>query len=435
MYKKEDSRRSIAITAQSFGFGPASKAVSIAAYIRRKASGSLLHFFGSSTALSFALANRELFDTINDVTSFNEIDIFLTSHKFQQVVSVMEPQATLLCASYKIPVINVDSLYWFWSWPEIVIAEAKESLRNLQKGFSVQQILNGLHPHIHQYLSHLVADKIFIQCSSKGLADHQLRRVDEHEQIIPVGPIVDDRFANDAIPSNHIMLTFCGQLNPLVSLEQAEKYALFCFSLIEEGLESLLQKLPDATIRIVGHEPIMQLLRNSLPHNNRYTFAQLSHADYLEALNTALIVLGPASLTTVFETFIYKKPFIFLPEQHDGHWPNFVRLTEMAESNNKTQSISSMFPNVMFAPYFNQLMNLEEKEVSTIYSRIEFLLSSQGRSAFNKMKEVYAECLPRMANETYRKSLASQQHKVFSNNLSMIGSNGAATIADYVLGI
>lgn len=58
-------------------------------------------------------------------------------------------------------------------------------------------------------------------------------------------------------------------------------------------------------------------------------------------LATSKILFTPAGVTTIYESICYGTPIVFLPEQHDGHYKNYMRLTD-------DKKYDDIFPELLF---------------------------------------------------------------------------------------
>lgn len=394
------SLKNILITAQSFGYGPSSKAVTIASEFKREYPDIKLTFVGNGTSLTFVRENKLVFDEINEVKDTNTLDNLIDTTKYDHVISVMEPITALLANKKKLSVSYVDSLYFFWNWKDILLRMTPKDLKaNFEdKGYS--QCLGKLltmHPHEMQLVGHLLSTQSFVQ-RFPGFERYDILSK-EIGHIVPIGPIIN---LNKVSPQEKdlLLISFCGQLSPVVDLSMAINYATLCLDLINGGLEKIKHNI---TPLIVGNPIVMNKLRK---HTSLETVS-LSHDEYLCALNRAVGLIVPVSITSIYEALAYNVPVVFLPEQHDGHGPNHMRLAKA----NEGQQSHNCFPGVLFYERFPHLKELPEEGTVKIYDLVTLLKKEKYNRFLEESREIFKEIIPKLANNRYRLSLLEYQRK------------------------
>jgi hypothetical protein len=424
----------IIITAQGYGFGPASKAGSIASYLKRTSGDIFIDFMGDGIAFDLATSKKELFDNIYPVKNEFEIEKVLKNGNYNLLVSVMEPKAIMVAKNYPIKSVLVDSLFWFWNWGSFL---EKNSISKIKEDFSISVKdlpirFSEIHPHETQLVSYIFADKRFIQAYPNSCSRKDLNLSDFGEYQI-VGPIIDDTYLNPKTPKSRLIISVCGQKNPEVDNKKSLEYCRFVLSLLSEGLSELLKKSPNIKPILVGHPEIMGLLKQELigTELEYLEVRHLTHEEYYKTINSAIAVIGPPSITTMFECYAYGKPYIFLPEQNTSHWPNYSRITDQYFVNSG-KSREDVFPGVLITPLFLNLSGLDEFNIKRIYDAIKEINSGNCNELKETMKATYTKIIPLLLSEEYRKMLFMQQTKSIET-FTKYPANGAKEIANQLI--
>jgi hypothetical protein len=112
----EATQVSVAVFGTAFGFGPVSKAVAIAQYLRAEKPATRLAYFGSGQDLNFAIASgifNEIVDT--DVDTAPTEELLERLQDFDVAISIMNEAIPPCWGSTAPPLLMVDSLAWLWA--------------------------------------------------------------------------------------------------------------------------------------------------------------------------------------------------------------------------------------------------------------------------------------------------------------------------------
>src|SRR5215510_16431322 len=130
--------KSCAFVTTSFGFGPVSKAVSIALELKRQAPQMERHFFGAGISLEYA-RKSEAFDVLIyiDVDDGEDLAGLLpTLRSYDAVFSVLNLSILPLWQKTYPPLHFVDSLAWMWP-------SAPEGIENVATYFVQDYLLSS----------------------------------------------------------------------------------------------------------------------------------------------------------------------------------------------------------------------------------------------------------------------------------------------------
>jgi len=417
----------ILITAQGFGFGPASKAGSIASYCRGHSSDIQIDFGGQGIAYELGLSKQSLFNNIFE-TNNDRINALIESYDL--LISVMEPNSVLLSKKYGVKSVYVDSLFWFWDWSSLDL-EKTFHLRDELKSINMDNLLKDLsnqHPHTSQFFGHFLSDRSFIQAYPHSQSRKDIRN-QEIGNVEIVGPIIDDRYKSNQ-ENDILLITFCGQKNPIVSFENSINYCNFCLSVLEKGLMDFSENNKQIKIQVIGHQAIMDYLENKYPKKFDISFKHLKHEEYYKTINRSFAIFGPPSITTIYESMIYEKPYIFLPEQHDGHYPNYLKITQKTRLDTE-KAIPDIFSGFMFTPLFASLKDMSENHINKLYGIINKY--NTGNYSIQNIRTMYSKIFGNIKDNHSAYDLFLKQRKsiaVFKD----YPENGAFTIAKQIMG-
>lgn len=304
------STRKVITSAEPFGFGPVSKLRSVGALLR--AEGWEPDFVGAGTALSYARDESEVFGTVTELRSVTELR-HLDASEYAAAVSVMDPFLAVWAAHNKLPCLYVDSLFWFWGWPDqevlrghwdavmgpdVSIAEALEALQ-------------GLSMPAAEYVGHRSATVSCVQRtpSTPSVSD----AVQDIAPVVLTGAIVDLSRRRD-VSRDVWMVGLSGLLNPLITVEEATLWADAALRFVDEAFTAA--GIPDAKVCLTGNTEVIAGLEHIPP---RFGFEARDAEAVLDLFNRAHACLTPPGLTTMLESLAHDCPVIPLPPQHYGH--------------------------------------------------------------------------------------------------------------------
>ncbi|WP_129286752.1 hypothetical protein [Streptomyces sp. GZWMJZ-114] len=292
----------LACTAEAWGYGPASKLLTVS----RMISGSRAAYV-SGSARTFAELNGAEYDTIVDVGSSTKI----LEHTLEadHLLNVMDPCAALLAARQGVPTTYVDSLSWFWRWNvdeyEDLQREAARMLRMTTA--QLMKHLEGVDWHRMVPLAYLWSDRVFVQ--RIGRPDPRLRAFGD--RVRECGAIIDPKLTAVTRKTRAGLVSLSGGVSHVARLEHAQTYARFVSSVLAgvEGVSGLSEMLCHPGVASEDGE-------------GGQISASLSHQELHAALMDASFILAPAGLTTALEAAAAGTAMAFLPEQHGGHLAN-----------------------------------------------------------------------------------------------------------------
>lgn len=353
--------------AQAFGFGPISKLSTIVKHLQRDNIN--IDFYGEGAALQFAQKNIKIDTFIHSLEHCKPLD-------YMGVLTVMNPELAAWGYYYNIPIIAVDSLYWFWQWTEKEKKIIRESLQDKKQTGSCQQFIEyirSLPDHMQQYALHLMADKSFVQKYPGG------KRKQEEPEIntISVGPIVDLTYLEN-VKRDTITISFSGMFNPLVNKNQLVIYLKLCAMILKEALMKLAMKFKIViTVNLAVYNEAKSIFSEEV--------VCYSHKEFLQQLNKSVVMIAPAGITTIYECIVYKTPILFLPEQHDGHFKNYLHFSQ---SMNNIELFRNIFPESLL----NFRFGLPDHENPLLYTKALFsvyerMLQGEFHSVLLAMKE------------------------------------------------
>jgi hypothetical protein len=305
--------------AQSFGYGPSAKLGVLTNYLHQQ--GVTVDFWGQEIALRYARLNSPPDRRIYRGDLLSTLD----AKPYGAVMTVMDPRVAAWGYFYDLPVLAIDSLFWFWDWsaPSEMLMRMRENIRRLKAHASLDDLLayiGSLPDHLQQYATHFMASRSFAQ-HYPGC--HRVRAVDDGLHVVEVGPIVDLAYKHQGVRDT-VLVSFSGTLNPLMTHDDAMTY----LQLVRVILAPALERLQGVVRTVVTvHPSLVEEARALFPGS----VGTLAHGEFLETVNRSIAVIAPAGITTLYECVMYETPIFVLPEQHDGHFRNYTRLTDLAE--------------------------------------------------------------------------------------------------------
>lgn len=396
----------VLVCAEGFGFGPVSKATSVTKELLNLVPDSEIYFLGRSIAYKFASINQELYTEVYDYDEHTVTEL-LTELDIDVLLSGMEPQTVLEATSHSDPPLVgfIDSLFWFWdvstddSFEETLATVDSDSID--PESFDHQEL---------ELLAHAVADRSYVQGFPSERSDSLRKELFEPLKV--VGPIVDDRHEGDGPP--RLIVSLCGQLNPAVSVDDAVLYA----EIVLEQFRDTLETFADRGIQplVLGNEEVLDRVET------QYETTFLEHDQYLKVLDSAALLLCPASLTSTYEAVVYDIPVVFLPEQNDSHWHNYRGLNDGINGR--------PFDGAILGEHLPQVRDLDEQDISTIYDVLQTYRAGD-TDITPVVDHVFSRtdrCLRDFLDGSKRQELAAQQQSAIETQLS--SKNGAREVAE-----
>ncbi|MFZ2152724.1 MAG: hypothetical protein WAV41_01555 [Microgenomates group bacterium] len=389
--------KKILCSAQSFGYGPVSKLVTLVKLISSlEGSDVEVDFVGDSIALIYVQQNKNLF---NKITSFSGTYPDLQSYDL--VISVMEPHLAIWSSLNNKKTFYVDSLFWFWSWDNEHLNLIENSLKNNTNSSTINKWkhLTSFDDHHLQYIAHKLSDysltQTFINVAKKE--DSFREKIGSKE----IGAIIDTTLKRKNLKRNKIIVSLSGLLSPLNKIENAIKYSELVLTL----LGGFIRQLPEDIEIILTTNPLVA--SQIKVTNDRIKIKSLSHDELLNLLNESILLFAPVGITTLYESLLYDVPIIFLPEQHDGHFSNYSRLMGDSLSLNELRKI---FPEMLFNTRINRKANNNpDQEIGEIQSLINNF--DKENALVEDMKKVLKKVDQAIKDENVREKLLSSQQK------------------------
>jgi hypothetical protein len=361
-------------------------------------------FYGERTALDFASKNSDLFSTIIDSTE-HQIEEVLGTVQPKVVLSSMEPEPIVEAKSMDDPPFTalVDSLFWYWR-----DGPSNESVAPNQTSKTSNN--EALDFHELMLNTHEISDISYIQSfpseRTNGLSP------DTHNSIKKVGPIIDTNHKGDGPP--RLIVSFAGMLSPIVSVDQATMYA----NLILEELSDVFTEFDESGFRplIVGNERVLSRIETT------YETDFLGHDRYLEVLDSAPLLICPASIMSVFEATAYGVPVVLLPELSPSHWPDYHGLNEGING--------TPFDGAILGEEIEELQDIPEAETDRLYDVLSAYRADQ--SAFDGavdqiFRDVENQLLDLLHEENRTQLTESQRRAIESRLPSPDGAQEVAT--------
>ncbi len=278
-----------AFVATSFGFGPVSKAVSIAQELKRQAAHLRVDYFGAGIAYEYAHQSG-CFDNLYQVdVDRRETLVALVPRltSYGAVFSVLNLELLPLWRGPKPPLYFVDSLAWMW--------------RTLPAGIE----------HVAAYF---VQDFL--------TSPERIRQWSQTTPLVLVAPIeTASRMREEPARSSHqLLVNFSGCANPFAAPAIYEKYAFTLANAVRQAAGSRYQE-----IIFSCNKQLAAALRQSLPASPGMQIGQFAHQEFLALLRSSALVLSAPGVTTTLEALASRTPLRFLLPQNDSQ----ARLSEL----------------------------------------------------------------------------------------------------------
>jgi hypothetical protein len=272
-----------AFVATSFGFGPVSKAVSLAQELKSQAPQLEAHYFGAGIDYDYAHKSGA-FDRLFRV-NVDRLDALAglvpQLKAYRAVVSVLNLDLLPLWRRGETPLYFVDSLTWMWS---------------------------SLPAGVENVAAYFVQDYM--------LPTGRIRQWAEKLPLVLVAPIETtgglQRVA-DKEGQRRLLVNFSGCSNPFASPELYEKYALSLTWAILEAAASRFEE-----IVLCCNERLAGYLRERFGNRARVRIGLLSHEEFLRLLVSSALVLSAPGITTTLEALAARVPVRFLLPQNDS---------------------------------------------------------------------------------------------------------------------
>ena len=386
-------------SAEAFGYGPCSKLVCIVTKIK-STYNTYVHFIGDAAALDFAQQNSGLFNNIQEYDG-----TYPNPDNYDLVISVMNPYLAIWGWFNRKKVVYVDSLYWFWKFEDERFKQVESIIEELTNAESIDDMwaitkdISGHHLH---YVAHRLATMSCSQYFNDDLQKNKGKFRKTLKNVIDVNPIIDLSHKKEG-PKDTVLICLGGLLSPLNQKKEALAYVNLILKIAGPFISEASKKYK---VILTTNPEITKLIKD--PQQN-LTITSLSHKETLQAINRSVVVLTPAGITTMYECLFYERPFFVLPELHDGHYPNYLRLIKSDKS--KLTKLSSVVKNALISTRtvekFERNPDNEIKRIQSIIKKLNISNTPLLRELQNSVTGLLKYLDPNMADK-----MASDQHSL-----------------------
>jgi len=402
----------VLVTAEAFGFGPASKLHAVCVELARR--GIECHFVGVSVAATFAQSNADAFASIRTIDAMAELQ-HIPADGFDATISVMDPYLALWSSVHGVPCVYVDSLFWFWQWPTEREDELQDTARRLRSRGGIAEAfaeLGAVPMHDSEYVAHYLSSVSCVQRTPKTTT--RTRSLSGLGPIHLVDAVIDLSHRTSAAPTRWLATT-SGLVNSLLPTESAVEWIGAVAQLVEEAADI---SGVDEPITFAGNPSVLKLCSGIA--SKRIVPMPLSHGDILCAMNGAVACLTPPGLTTMLECAAYGTPVIMLPEQHYGHLSNYEVVTGCGRSED--------FPHALINP------NADGPQDHNVLGET-LAVSEQLKLRFDRRDEVWNRMVSGLA-DGMRRALCDRQNLQKAQEAAVRkfvgGFSGATQVTDVV---
>lgn len=344
---------SCAFVSSSFGFGPVSKAATIAKEIKIKCPQIETHFFGGGIALQFAEQSKAfdyLFEA--DVDETNKLEYILPRlKKYKTVFSVLNLPLLPLWNENFGRLFFVDSLAWLWKEPP-------DGIENVETYF------------VQDYL--ISTERI-----------REWKNLYPINLIPPIGLMLSDNLPiqNSGIRQNRLLINFSGCSNQFVKTQIYEKYVITLLSLILENSANNYKK-----IEVCVNRKIAEKL-NKLFKSDSLIIGQLSHEEFINKLSDSRLLLTAPGITTTLEALSLNTPLGFLLPQNDSQ-AMMSELYRRQIDESQTMAFSRFDEKLAFPTTLEEFESLKQP-IELAVQRMNFILETHQE----KIKQFVIEML------------------------------------------
>jgi uncharacterized protein (TIGR00725 family) len=393
-------------SAEAFGYGPCSKLTSIVKRLRNEIPASKIDFLGEDSALSFALQNHYLFNTVREYDG-----IYPNANEFDLVLSVMNPYTILWGWFHNKKCIYIDSLHWFWKFERNAFGKLESTIDQLRNANSLDEVwalVKDVTGHNLHYVAHRLSTISCIQYfNTTGTVVDIFRK--KITNAVEVNPIIDVSHRKK-VKRDTILISLGGLLSPFNREKEASSYV----NLVLKVTENFISEASKHYRVIIATSP--EITRTTQGTVVDVTVMRLSQEEMLETINRSALVLTPAGITTMYECLMYETPFFILPELHDGHYPNYLRLA--AGNKDKIKILASVFPNALINPLVDNSQDANpNKEIVKIQSLIKKLNITNNKT-FRTMNSNVNSLLPLIQNPKSLRKMAKKQMRFFGDKMN-----------------
>lgn len=362
--------KTIAFTAQSFGFGPVRKMIAIS----EKLDGVYKIFFGSGVA--YDLAKAHFFHEYHHFEHSEEREIYSLLNRSDVFINVMDFELATIAKKSNCQCVVVDSLLWFYSFrPDVDYATY----------YFVQKFFRSSHDKLEQYSiknAHIVA------------------------------PIIEEHTVNIK-KINQCIINFGGSDGKVCTSHiTVGKNTNYPFIILQILLPLLSKRFKH--ILVVGRQHVITMCQKKFPIKNVF-FRMLDSQKMLYELSRSQTVFSVPGIHSFLDA-ANKLPIFFLPPSNHSHQENLKVFIE----HKITESYFSWTE--CYSIRFNNGMSRQQK--------IEMILQTIER--FGRDLLTQKELQKKIRNFLGNESSWSQITALQTRKLESLGNDGLQTIVDKV---
>lgn len=327
-----------AFVSTSFGFGPISKAVSVARELKVQAPNSIIHYFGAGIDYDFAQKSG-VFEKIFpvDVDDKKQLtELLPTLSQYSAVFSVLNLDLPPLWKKEYGFLYLIDSLAWMW--PTL-----PDGLTNV-KTYFVQDYL--IPPERLEEWGQQISLQLVAPIESASLQNFERF------------PITKSR------KSNQLLVNFSGCYNPLTGSDFFENYVGVLTNAILEITHDQY-----GSIVFCCNEKLTDFIRKKIKNVRGVNVGHFEHNQFLQLLASSQRVLSTPGITTTLEAIALNIPISFLLPQ------NYSQVL-ISERYRELLGDSACMALSKFGPEFRVDLSLPESEgVRLAVSNLQVILS------------------------------------------------------------
>lgn len=332
----------------SFGFGPVSKAVTIANELARRSTDLQLDFFGNGVDMEFARKSGLFHSFIEtDVDNREALHCLLPLLRhYDVIVAVLTLDILPLWKKGKTKLFFVDSLAWMWS-------KAPVGIEN--------------------------ADIYFIQDYLFTNSDYTNWTTSKSISSILVAPIESTKhLKTPAIVENRLLLNFSGCMNPFVNKSFYKEYVNVLSEIVIACSSNKFE-----SILICCNSHLSDYLSRKFCNWKHVSVSHLANELFLDRLASSAKILTAPGITTTLEAIKLNRPVKYILPQNYSQYL-------ISEQYKKILHPGSSMPFSVFGDEFTIPPDLEEsKGVELVLTHLHTILRMQK----TKIRDIITEFL------------------------------------------
>jgi len=389
-------RMNIIASAGAWGYGPCA---TLRLLLDRLTEFANVDFIGKSVALDFAYKHASQFKNLYN-------DIRHLKRKYNLAISIMEPDILLWSKKYGILSISIDNLYWMWTWDDSLLKYVQEMTKKIDSSTDIteiRKILRAKGEYADYSVMYTLSDKIYWQKFCMQFPDNlKLYK----EKIEFINPIIENiSYTNGNKKRDKILVSFSGMINPYVDDGDLYVYLLMVKKILDKAEKKIGNKLP---FIFTVHESMLTAAGKIFYPHDVYSF---SHPQFINALNTSLLVIAPAGMATIYECLAYNTPFFILPEQHDGSYINYKALCD--SSREREENIfRRYFPEALLS---TRIKKARDFDIANFYKFYLNEIIKEQSPWFKEVSSLLLDVIDKTETEELSNIFAARQRDIVSD--------------------